>query len=65
MTYLLFFAFGYSCSTVLGHFTPRQMGTFWPIYSMLFCTLAGLLVGSAFVAIGLSITVLTLIGYFL
>jgi hypothetical protein len=61
---LLFFAFGTFCSAVLGHFTPRQMGTFWPVYFMLFYTLAGLWVGYAFVAIGLGITVLTLFGYF-
>lgn len=64
VTFLLFFAFGYFCSNVLGHFTPRQQGTFWPIYFMLFYTIAGLWVGSAFVAIGVGITVLTLIGYF-
>jgi hypothetical protein len=64
VTYLLFFAFGYFCSTVLGHFTPRQMGDVLADLFMLFYTLAGLWVGSAFVAIGLSITVLTLIGYF-
>jgi hypothetical protein len=62
--FLLFFAFGIFCSSVLGHFTPRQMGTFWPIYFMLFYTLAGLWVGYAFVAIGLGVTALTLIGYF-
>jgi hypothetical protein len=32
VAYLLFFAFGYFCSTVLGHYTPRQLGTFWPFY---------------------------------
>jgi hypothetical protein len=47
-----------------GHFTPRQLGTFWPIYFMLFYTIAGLWFGWAFVAIGLGITALTLIGYF-
>jgi hypothetical protein len=62
--FLLFFAFGIFCSSVLGDFTPRQMGAFWPIYFMLFYILAGLWVGWAFVAIGLGITALTLIGYF-
>lgn len=62
--FLLFFAFGIFCSSVLGHYTPRQMGTFWPIYFMLFYMLAGLWIGRALVAIGLGITVLTLIGYF-
>ena len=63
-TYLLFFAFGYFCTSVLGHFTPRQQGTFWPIYFMLFYTIAGLWFGYAFVAIGLGITASTLIGYY-
>lgn len=60
---LLFFAFGmFACW--LGHFGPRELGTFWPIYFMLMYTIAGLWVGYAFVAIGLLITALTLIGYF-
>jgi hypothetical protein len=60
----LFFAFGYICTSVIGHFVPRQLGAFWPIYFMLFDALAGLWFGYAFVAIGLAITALTLIGYF-
>jgi len=62
--FLLFVGFGIFCSW-LGHFTPRQLGTFWPIYFMLAYTIAGLWFGYAFVAIGLGITALTLIGYFL
>jgi len=61
--FLLFIAFGLFC-VWLGHFTPRQLGTFWPIYFMVFYTIVGLWVGRAFVAIGLSIIALTLIGYF-
>ena len=49
---------------MLGHFTPRQMGAFWPIYFMLLYIIAGLWFGHAFVAIGLSISALTLVGYF-
>jgi hypothetical protein len=60
--FLLFLAFGIFCS-VFGHFTPRQMGTFWPIYFMLVYTIAGLWVGYAYVVIGVGITALTLIGY--
>ncbi len=63
-TFLLFFAFGMLCSLVLGHFGSREMGTFWPIYFMLFYCIAGLWFGRAFLAIGLGVTVLTLIGYF-
>jgi len=63
VAFLLFIAFGiFSCR--LGHFTPRQMGTFWPLYFMMVYTIAGLWVGLAFVSIGLSIIALTLIGYF-
>jgi hypothetical protein len=62
--YLLFYAFGYFCSGVLGHFDGRQLGAFWPIYFMLFYVLAGLWFGRAFIALGLGVTVLTLIGYF-
>jgi hypothetical protein len=61
---LLFFAFGFFCTICLAHFTPRQQGTFWPIYFMLVYTIVGLWLGPAFVAIGLGITALTLIGYF-
>jgi hypothetical protein len=62
--YVLFYAFGYFCSDVLGHFGPRELGAFWPIYFMLFYVLAGLWFGRAFIALGVGITVLTLIGYF-
>lgn len=62
--FLLFFAFGILWSIGLGHFTPRQLGVFWPTYFMMVYTVVGLWVGPAFVAIGLGITALTLIGYF-
>jgi hypothetical protein len=64
VAYLLFFAFGYLCTKVLGDFTPRQLGTFWPIYFMLFYAIAGLWLGYAFVLIAVGISILTLIGYF-
>jgi hypothetical protein len=64
LVFLSFFAFGYLCTNVIGHFGPRELGAFWPIYFMLFYTLAGLWFGYAFVAIGLCITALTLIGFF-
>ena len=62
--FALFFAFGILWSVGLEHFTPRQLGVFWPTYFMMVYTIAGLWVGWAFVAIGLGITALTLIGYF-
>jgi hypothetical protein len=62
--FLLFFAFGILWSISLGHFTPRQLGVFWPTYFMMIYTIVGLWVGTAFVAIGFGITALTMIGYF-
>ena len=62
--YLIFYAFGYFSSQVLGNFGWRELGAFWPIYFMLFYVLAGLWFGRAFVALGLGVTALTLIGYF-
>jgi hypothetical protein len=64
LVFVLFFAFGFLCTNVVGHFGPRQLGTFWPLYFMLFYMLAGLWFGYAFVAIGLGISALTLIGFF-
>jgi hypothetical protein len=62
--FLLFYGFGLLCCVVLGHFGPRELGAFWPIYFMLFYCIAGLWFGRAFVIIGLAIIALTLIGYF-
>ena len=61
---IMFFAFGLLFSVVFGHFGPRELGAFWPIYFMLFYCLAGLWFGRAFIAIGLGITGLVLTGYF-
>ena len=62
--FLLFFGFGILCIGVLGHFGWREMTVFWPIYFMLFYCIAGLWFGRAFLTIGLTITALTLVGYF-
>jgi len=62
--FVLLMLFGIFVSVWLGHFSPRQLSTFWPIYFMLFYTIAGLWAGYAFAAIGLSIIALTLVGYF-
>jgi hypothetical protein len=62
--FVLFFAFGVFCVSILGHFNAREQGAFWPVYFMLFYAMAGLWFGYAFVAIGLAITALTLIGFF-
>jgi hypothetical protein len=57
-------AVDFSTMPPLERFGPCQLGTFWPLYFMLFYTLAGLWFGHAFVAIGLDISALTLIGFF-
>jgi hypothetical protein len=62
--FALFFAFGILWSVGLAHFTPRQLGVFWATYFMMIYTIGGLWVGPAFVAIGLGVTALTMIGYF-
>lgn len=64
VAFVMVFAFGILASCVLGHFGPREMATFWPIYSMLFYCIAGLWFGYAFLALGLGISALVLIGYF-
>jgi hypothetical protein len=61
--FVMIFAFGILCSCLLGHFGPREMATFWPIYSMLFYCIGGLWFGYAFLALGLGISTLVLIGY--
>jgi hypothetical protein len=62
--FALFFGFGILWSVGLVHFTPRQLSVFWPTYFMMVYTIAGLWIGPAFVAIGLGISALTIIGYF-
>jgi hypothetical protein len=64
IAFVLVVAFGFFCSLVLGHFSPRQQGAFWTVYFMLFYALAGLWLGYAFVVIAMSIAVLTLVGYY-
>jgi hypothetical protein len=63
VAFVMIFAFGILCTCVLGHFGPREMATFWPIYSMLFYCIAGLWFGYAFLALGLGISALVLTGY--
>ncbi|TWC00507.1 hypothetical protein FBZ93_105304 [Bradyrhizobium macuxiense] len=64
MAFLLFIAFGIFCSVVLGHFGPRQMLVFWPVFTMLFYALAGLWFGYAFIVIALGSSALIVTAYF-
>ncbi len=61
---VLLIVFGCILSIGVGHLRPRQMDAFWPIYFMMVYAIVGLWFGYAFVAIGVGITALTLIGYF-
>jgi hypothetical protein len=63
LAFAMFVAFGAFCCW-LGHFGPRQLTTFWPIYFMVFYSIAGLWFGHAFIAIGLAVIALTLVGFF-
>src|SRR5258708_2166403 len=46
--FVLFFAFGILWSVGLGHFTPRQLGVFWPTYFMIVYTLSHSFSGAPF-----------------
>lgn len=59
----IFFGFGLLWSVVLGRMGAREMGAFWPTLFMFGYTLAGLWFGRAFIALGLTITALTVVGY--
>ncbi|MFO1111498.1 MAG: hypothetical protein U1E61_20180 [Bradyrhizobium sp.] len=63
LAFAMFLAFGIFCCW-LGRFDPRQLSAFWPVYFMLFYSIAGLWFGYAFIAIGLAVIALTLAGYF-
>ena len=60
---LLFFAFGLLWSVVIGKFGPREMNAFWATLFMFGYCIAGLWFGRAFIALGVTITVLTMVGY--
>lgn len=62
LAFAMFLAFGIFCCW-LGHFGPRQISAFWPIYFMTMYAIAGLWLGHAFVAIGLVVIALTLAGF--
>lgn len=64
VAFLVAVAFGLLWVVGIAHFTPRQMSAFWPTYYMMGYAIAGLWLGPAFLVIGLSITALTLIGFF-
>ena len=59
----LFIGFGLLWCIVFGKFGPRELDAFWATFFMLGYTIAGLWFGRAFIAIGLTITALTVAGY--
>jgi hypothetical protein len=62
--YLLFIGFGLLWTVGLVQLSPRLLCAFWPTYFALAYAIAGLWFGFAFVAIGLGIAALTIVGYF-
>lgn len=60
--FALLFAFGIFCC-VIGQFGSRQISVFWPVYFMMLYSIAGLWFGYAFIAIGLAVSALALVGY--
>lgn len=62
--FVFFFGFGFLCTLALGHFTPRQLSAFWPIYFMLPFAIVGLWAARGFVVIGVGVAILTLVGFF-
>lgn len=62
---LLIFGFGLLWSVAIGRFGPRELAAFWPTLFMLAYSVIGLWLGAGFVALGLGITALVTLGYFL
>jgi hypothetical protein len=60
---LMFFAFGFIWSRLLGKFGMRESNAFWPTLFMFGYAVTGLWLGPALVVIGLAITALTIAGY--
>jgi hypothetical protein len=62
--FVLFFAFGFAWSTLLGKFGPRELDAFWPTLFAFGYALAGLWFGRVFTIIGVGLALLILAGYF-
>lgn len=64
VAFALLFAFGLFWSVGIAHLPSRALNAFWATYWMLIYSVVGLWLGFGFLAVGLGITALTLIGYF-
>jgi hypothetical protein len=62
---LLLFAFGLFWPVGIARLPGRELNAFWATYFMLVYSIAGLWVGFGFLVIGIAITTLTLLAYFL
>jgi hypothetical protein len=60
----MFIGFGILTTNVIGQFAPRQLSVFWPVYYMIGYSIVGLFIGDVLVAIGLVISGLTIVTYF-
>jgi hypothetical protein len=64
LAFVIFFAFGFVWSDLIGNFGPREIEVFWPTLFLFGYALAGLWLGAAFVGLGLGLSALILAGYF-
>lgn len=62
---LLLFAFGAFWAVGVARLPGRELNAFWATYFMLVYSIAGLWFGVGFLIVGVSITALTLLAYFL
>lgn len=60
----LLFGFGLFWAVGIARLSGRELNAFWATYFMLVYSVAGLWLGFGFLAVGISITALMLIGYF-
>jgi hypothetical protein len=61
---LILYGYGWVFLAILWPLTPRQLGAFWPNIFMIGFVIAGLWLGPFFILCGLSVSALTVIGYF-
>jgi hypothetical protein len=61
---VLLFGFGMFWSVGIARFPARELNAFWATYWMLIYSVVGLWLGFGYLAVGLGIAALTLIGYF-
>jgi hypothetical protein len=62
--FVVLMGYGMIWSLLIGGFGPRQLDAFWPTLVMCGYVLLGLWLGRFFIALGLIVTALTVVGFF-